>query len=69
MERQTLTPREASRALGVSVRRVRALVRAGQLPAVSLGPRLTRIPLDSIRKLLEQRGAERHARNQKEADE
>ncbi len=46
-----LTPKEAARELRCGIGPVRRLVRRGVLPAVSLGPRLLRIPRVAVEAL------------------
>lgn len=57
MEQEALKPAEAAVLLGVGRNRVRALIRAGELPTVRLGPRSIRIPVSALRDWLNRRAA------------
>jgi excisionase family DNA binding protein len=49
VEPLTLTVRETAAALKLSVPQTYRLIEQGRIPATSLGPRLTRVPLDQLR--------------------
>ena len=53
--KEVLSVSETAVFLGVGRDRVRALVTAGELPAVKLGPRSTRIPVSALREWLARR--------------
>lgn len=53
MERLSYTPTEAARALGISTKTVRRLIREQRLSAVKIGSRRLLVPRAAILRLLE----------------
>jgi excisionase family DNA binding protein len=47
-----LSVREAATAIGVSATTMRMLIRTGAVPAVTVGTRMIRVPLDGLRRAL-----------------
>ena len=54
----SLTPKEAAEVLRVSPIRVYQLLKQPDFPAVRLGPRTTRIPVDALRRWMAERAEE-----------
>jgi len=55
MDREALKPFEAAALIGVGRKKMRELLAAGELKAVRLGPRSTRIPVAVLRAWLARR--------------
>jgi excisionase family DNA binding protein len=52
MARTRLSPAEVAEELGVDLRTVRRMISEGRLPAYRVGPRLIRIKLEDVEKLM-----------------
>ncbi len=53
--REALSPPEVAEALGIGIKEVRRILASGDLPAIRLGPRIIRVPTESLRAWMRER--------------
>lgn len=58
IQAEALTVKEAAKVLNLSTQTMYQLIRQPDFPAVRLGPRTTRIPVQALRRWMEERAEE-----------